>query len=117
MAIIRQIAAGVCAAALAYGYQAMPPATQQASIEVQVFNGSTGAPLKRATVRLNGQPLNPDGANRQTAVRPIMLNKDTDDQGRFSFTGLEAGRYRLSAERTGFLRQSYGARKYSGGGS
>src|SRR5207244_297844 len=42
---------------------------------------------------------------------------DTDEQGRFSFTGLEGGKYRLAADRQGFLHQSYGERKFSGGGT
>src|SRR5205823_4527630 len=53
----------------------------------------------------------------QAGVMPINASKETDDQGRFSFTGLPAGRYQLSAERQGFLRQNYGARKFSGNGT
>src|SRR5262249_31003167 len=37
--------------------------------------------------------------------------------GRFAFTGLGAGRYQITAERQGYLRQNYGARKYSNGGT
>ena len=118
------IGAFFAAAVLAHGFQAAPPAAPKGTLEGQVVNGATGAPLKRATVRLNGQRLAPVAAPGQGPGRgggmpsmPNMLNKETDDQGRFVFTGLEAGRYNLSAERTGFLRQSYGARKYSQGGT
>jgi protocatechuate 3,4-dioxygenase beta subunit len=48
---------------------------------------------------------------------PSMQARETDEQGRFSFTNLEAGRYQLSAERQGFLRQSYGGRKYNTSGT
>ena len=97
----------------------------QGTIEGQVFNASTGAPLKKTMVRLNalnssnqgqqgqqGQQVQPG----QPARMPANLAKETDDQGSFSFTGLDAGRYSLSAQRTGFLRQSYGARHYSTNG-
>jgi uncharacterized surface anchored protein len=48
---------------------------------------------------------------------PNIRSVDTDEQGRFSFTGLDGGKYRLTAERQGFLRQNYGERKYSGSGT
>ena len=83
------------------------------SIEGQVMNGKAGSPLKKASVQL--VTMNPSGAGRgQMAVRKVA---ETDEQGRFAFTGLDEGEYQLSAERQGFLRQNYGARKYSGAGS
>jgi hypothetical protein len=90
---------------------AQPSAPATSSIEGQVFNLATGAPLKRASVRLSGI------GRRQTGGMPQMLSRETDEQGRFAFTGLEAGRYSLSAERQGFLRQSYGGRKYNTSGT
>jgi protocatechuate 3,4-dioxygenase beta subunit len=90
----------------------------QASIEGQVFNAATGAPLKKVMVRLNGlnAPQQQQGPQQQGRM-PTMLAKETDDQGTFSFTGLEAGRYSLAAQRTGFLRQSYGSRHYNTNGT
>jgi uncharacterized GH25 family protein len=88
-----------------YGFQA------GGSIEGQILNLATGAPLKRATVRLMGLGRRPQGAG------PNMQAKETDDQGKFAFVGLEAGRYLLSAERQGFLRQNYGGRKYNTSGT
>jgi uncharacterized GH25 family protein len=99
----------------ALGYQTPQAATNSAPataiLEGQVFNGATGAPLKKATVSLNGLGARPAGG------MPARFTKETDDQGRFSFTALEAGRYQLSVTRSGFLRQSYGARKYSSNGT
>jgi hypothetical protein len=43
-----------------------------------------------------------------------MMNKETDEQGRFIFTGLDGGKYRITAERQA-TSAGYGARKYSGG--
>jgi uncharacterized surface anchored protein len=48
---------------------------------------------------------------------PNIRSVETDEQGHFSFEGLDGGKYRLTAERQGFLRQNYGERKYSGGGT
>src|SRR6185369_14820372 len=112
------------AGGLAHAYQAPqvaqapaspPPAT--ASIEGQVLNSATGTPLKKATVALDGMggQAGPGGPGR--GAQPARFSKETDDQGRFSFTALDAGRYSLSVTRPGFLRQSYGAKKYSGGGT
>lgn len=97
---------------LASGYQAPAVPAGKGSIEGQVVSVATGAPLKRATVRVSGTRRTSDGL-----TPAVMVNKETDDQGRFAFTGMEAGRYQITVERQGYLRQSYGARKYSGGGS
>ena len=125
------------------------------SLSGQVVNGKTGAPLKKANVRLSfinppnnnggrGAPA-PQAAQQQVDVAQIQMQVnaalaqaglpmsplnisnmpqgpnirtvETDESGRFAFTGLAGGKYRLSAERQGFLRQSYGERKYSGGGT
>jgi hypothetical protein len=89
---------------------AVAPVPGAGSIEGQVLNLKTGTPLKKANVRLVG-------INSGQGVMPTMNSKETDDQGHFVFTGLPAGRYQLSAERQGFLRQSYGGHKYSGNGT
>ena len=124
----------LAAAAAAHAFQtpATPPA--KGSVEGQVVNGRTGAPLKRATIRLvGGTPQEIASANLAAvtamvqggrgapaapaapAYRPVMINKETDEQGRFVITNLDPGKYRITAERQGFLRQSWGARKFSGG--
>ncbi|MGB9604930.1 MAG: carboxypeptidase regulatory-like domain-containing protein, partial [Bryobacteraceae bacterium] len=41
----------------------------------------------------------------------------SDSRGRFSFTGLAAGAYLLSAQRAGYLRARYGQRRWDGAGS
>jgi uncharacterized surface anchored protein len=99
----------MCAAAYS---QAQTPA--KGSLEGQVVNAKTGAPLKKAGVRLT---MVYTGVGPRPAGGPVARTAETDDQGRFAFAGLDAGKYRLIAERQGFLRQSYGERKYSGGGT
>lgn len=90
------------------------------SIEGQVVDARTGTPLKRAMVRLVGgidQAAGTPGvflAGRGGA-RPLMMNQETGEQGRYMFSNLAPGKYRITVERQGFLRQTWGARKYSGG--
>ena len=100
----------ICGAA--YGYQA-PPA--KGSIEGRVVNGIAGSPLKKATVQL--VMMNAGGAGGRGRQMPVRRSAESDETGRFAFAGLEPGKYQLSAERQGFLRQAYGARKYQGGGT
>jgi hypothetical protein len=84
-------------------YQLIPPAPK-GSIAGVVTNAKTSAPLKKATVQL--YMTKPIGH----AVKTV----DTDDQGRFLFPALDAGRYVISAQRQGFLNRIYGARKVGG---
>jgi protocatechuate 3,4-dioxygenase beta subunit len=81
------------------------------------MNLKAGAPLKKATVQL--VMMNPGGGGGGRGPQPAPLRRvaETDEQGRFAFTNLDPGKFQLSAERQGFLRQNYGARKYSGGGT
>lgn len=96
-----------------HGYQLAP---SKGSIEGQVMNLKAGTPLKKASVQLT--MMNPGGGAVQGRGQvPVRKVAETDEQGHFAFSGLDAGKYQLSAERQGFLRQNYGARKYSGGGT
>ncbi len=173
----------LAAAASAPAFQATTTTAASGAIEGQIFSASTGAPLKKATVRLTavmsggargmamgqgqgqnqsqggrgqaqggravagqpGQPGQPGTARQpqqgaaqggtQTQIQALQgqlqtmaagiqasigtsnATRQTDETGRFSFTGLAAGQYRISVERQGYLRQSYGARKYNTSGT
>jgi hypothetical protein len=61
--------------------------------------------VRRAIVRLASADLR---GSRDVA---------TDDQGRFVFTDLPAGRFTLSASRPGFVTMNYGAKRFRGAGS
>jgi uncharacterized protein (DUF2141 family) len=74
-------------------------ATGTASISGQVVALDTGRPLKRVRVSLNAPELQ---GGRSAA---------TDDQGRFFFQNLPAGRYSVSASKAGFITTNYGARR------
>jgi uncharacterized GH25 family protein len=105
---------------LAAGSLFAQTAAPQGTIEGTVVNAKTGAPLKRANIRLNGlmnrQQNAPPPAPGQQQQQPPRLTKETDDQGHFSFAGVPAGRYTMSAERQGYLRQSYGGRVFNTSG-
>jgi protocatechuate 3,4-dioxygenase beta subunit len=73
--------------------------TGTASITGQVVALDTGRPLKRARVSLNAAEL-PEG---RSAV--------TDEQGRYSFQNLPAGRYNISVSKPGFIGLAWGARR------
>src|SRR5438045_1564643 len=91
-------AAAVCFLAPVVIWAQQPALTPEGDllrIEGRVVNTVSGAPVHGATVTLT------DTVN-QRAV-------NSDGNGRFLFENLKRGTYRLSAERTGFLRQEYGA--------
>jgi len=72
------------------------------SVEGRVVNSVTGAPLRRVTL---------------TLTAAARLAGESGEDGRFAFQGLAPGRYRLVAQRTGYLVQGYGARSGSTIGS
>ncbi len=72
--------------------------TGKPSIEGQVVSQTTGAPLSNATVTLVG----PGGPR----------TCQTNEEGRFRFTEVLGGSWKLSAERRGYVPGRYGERKY-----
>jgi uncharacterized surface anchored protein len=104
---------------------------KKASIRVSMMNMGGPRPMAIAAPPVPPVPAAGQAGQVDAALRAAMANMtamagqiqvntrtiETDEQGRFSFGGLDAGKYRLSAERQGYLRQSYGERKYSGGGT
>jgi protocatechuate 3,4-dioxygenase beta subunit len=69
------------------------------SITGAVVLSGAGTPVRRARVNLNGAELR---GGRSTT---------TDDQGRFSFVSLPAGRFTMTASKPGFVSIAYGAKK------
>ena len=86
---------------------ASPAAAQEAQkppsgrIAGRVIATDTGKPLRHALVWMVSQQ------GRQSATR-------TDGQGRYEFTGLAAGTYRLDARADRYLRMHLGGQPYSG---
>jgi protocatechuate 3,4-dioxygenase beta subunit len=81
-----------------------PPSPPQdlCTVEGQVFDASTGQPLRKATISMNG--VHSYGAT-------------TDAAGKFSVSGIEPGQYRVNATHTGFLNAQYNARRPDGPGT
>jgi len=68
---------------------------EPASVEGQVVNQRTGAPIAGAQVKLVAS----DATRSQAAA---------DRKGHFGFSGLEAGQYHVQAERSGFVPLQWG---------
>jgi uncharacterized protein (DUF2141 family) len=64
----------------------------------QVVSGDAGSPVRRARVNLIGQEVR--------GQKSTM----TDDEGRFVFTLLPAGRYTVNASKAGYVTIAYGAK-------
>jgi carboxypeptidase family protein len=81
---------------------AAPPTVRPgtAALRGRVVDAQDNHPLRRVRLTLTGAGLPPGG-----------LPVSTDDQGRYEFTELPAGRFTLTAQRSGFLPLRYGQRR------
>ena len=61
--------------------------------------------MRRALVSLRRIEMSPGVTNIQ-----VSNTASTDSAGQFAITGIAPGKYRLSAERSGFINTQYGAR-------
>lgn len=73
-----------------------PLPTGTASVSGTVIAAGSGVPARKARVTLSGSDVGP------------ARNTVTDEQGRFTFSALPAGRYSLSASKPGHVGVSYG---------
>jgi protocatechuate 3,4-dioxygenase beta subunit len=80
---------------------------KKCSVEGHVFN-LAGAPLKRASVRLEAASLTNQANFADYSV-------STDNDGKFIFEDVTPGTYILSAGRLGYLKRYYGARLTTAG--
>src|SRR5580692_5856938 len=76
---------------------------QKCRVEGQVLS-IAGAPLKKTTLRLqwSGQP--------SQSTTPTSYVAMSDNEGKFLFEEVVPGTYILSAQRTGYVNQTYGAK-------
>jgi hypothetical protein len=72
-----------------------------AKLQGRITNATTGEPLKRASIMLMPAEPRPDSTPYSTS---------SDASGAFAMSDIVPGKYRLWAERTGYVRQEYGAR-------
>ena len=85
--------------------QAAAPAVGTASIAGKVLDPSSGAPVRRAVVTVEGE------------TRDVRTAKGvTDDEGVFVIRDLPKGKYWITAEKTGYLRGAYRGRTVGGYG-
>ena len=73
------------------------------TIEGSVLNSATGEPVKKATVTLRQM-----GGNRNNGS--LGFAAASDASGHYKFENVDPGRYNMSADRTGFVPQQYGAK-------
>ena len=74
-----------------------------AAIAGKVLDPSTGAPVRRAVVTVEGE------------TRDVRTAKGmTDDEGGFVIRELPKGKYWITAEKTGYLRGAYRGRTVGG---
>jgi hypothetical protein len=76
------------------------------SVQGRVVSAVTGAPI--ADVKLKLLPPGPPGAPQATRIAFVTM---TDEEGNFAFAGIEPGAYTFSAERSGYIKNVYGARR------
>jgi protocatechuate 3,4-dioxygenase beta subunit len=72
------------------------PVTGSSVVRGRVIDASTGAPLRRAGIRIFGAELR----EMRTAL--------TDAEGRYEFTDLPAGQFNLNATKSGYVDLAYG---------
>jgi protocatechuate 3,4-dioxygenase beta subunit len=75
------------------------------AISGQVSNAATGEPVRRALVSLRRIDMSPG-----TTTIQVSHAVATDAAGQFAMTGIAPGKYRLTAERNGFIVTQYGSR-------
>src|SRR5262245_32635328 len=92
------------------GQQGQQRQIPPASIEGFVLQSASGDPIAKATVTLSRTITPPPNPTAATLVTPASQIPPalTDAAGKFSFTDLEPGSYRISAGRNGFVRMNYG---------
>lgn len=93
----------LCSAASCFA-QTPAAAQEKSSIEGHVAS-LTGEPLRKVTVRLQTVLTGPPAAGG--VAQPTVFTGETDAQGNFAIADVDPGRYSLSAERSGYVRETY----------
>jgi hypothetical protein len=94
----------------------------QGSIEGHTLS-MDGQPLRKTNLVLRPLPVfnggrgggGGAGLGAGPVQAPTPYGTTSDASGKFSFTGLEPGRYTLSAEHAGYLNAEYGTKRIGGG--
>lgn len=88
------------------------PNVKLGRISGKVLNAITGEPVRKATVTLQPAGTQAGGGQQpQASANPQRaISSGTDNAGAFVFENVNAGDYRLSGEKTGFIRTNFGGR-------
>lgn len=73
---------------------------ERCTVEGRVVKAGTGEPLSKARILL-----------QKTDSRDAFYSASSNESGRFAIQNVPPGRYRLGAERNGYLRMHYGQRR------
>ena len=84
-------------------------AKKLAALEGRVVNAKTGEPLRRVNLTMRSSATGMRTSVPMASSAPYAAS--TDAEGKFRIEKIEPGTYMLYAERQGFVRQSYGARR------
>ncbi|MEO7145353.1 MAG: carboxypeptidase-like regulatory domain-containing protein, partial [Bryobacteraceae bacterium] len=102
--MMRFVTGLLCAAVAAAQQLPQPDAKEPAGIEGRTLNAA-GEPIRKANLTLRPMDTKPGEAS----VQPYAATSDAE--GKFAFEAVEPGRYQLWAERPGYMRQAYGAKR------
>ena len=101
----------ICLTVTGLSAQSPAPAADEekkfASLEGKLIDDRTGEPVRKANVVLMQIPA---GGGGMTMGPPPNTAVASDAEGKFSFPKVEPGRYMLSADKAGYVRQQYGSR-------
>lgn len=93
-------------AALAQAQAPTDAPQDKARIEGTLYNKVTGQPLRKAIISLHKAG---ETAQRGQPAPPAAYAVITDVEGKFVFEGIDPGRYRMTADRPGYIHAAYRA--------
>jgi hypothetical protein len=115
------VSAWATAVALVIGGAAEPPRAQSAVVRSQAPAEAVGTSSVSGTIENDETPARRlrravvTITEASSVIQPRVMT--SDEQGRFAFRNLPAGRYSVSATRPPYVRNAYGVRRVGGPGS